>query len=615
MDKNQALGFVLMALLLMVYFWFFAPKPTQPQVDAPETQQYSASPQQTEISAAPGDSQPLPDATVRNSEVYARFGDFAGFAEGEEREYQLENGQIRVSFNSRGGMISSVLLKEYEDYQRRPLFLIDDASNRMGYVLKTPNGPLSLGELYFTTVEGPVTRNDTSVILFRMDLGGGRSISQEYQLPPNGYQILYKPVFEGLTDLLSEPAVDLYWDNNIRRQETDLEYSRYYTTVHYYYASGSMKELKARSTDRQEAQATEPVSWFSFKQKFFTAGLVFNRPVQALAVSSMVDKADTTMVKNCSAATKIPLDQLSAESAPFRFYFGPNRLNTLSNVADGFIENLYLGWPVIKWLNRYVIITLFNFLERYFTNYGIIIIILVLIIKFVLTPLTYKSHMSMAKTKALKPELDALKEQYGADMQKLQSEQMKLYQQVGVNPLSGCIPMLLQMPILFAMFQFIPHAIELRHKAFLWSDDLSTFDSILNLPFEIPGYGAHVSLFTLLMTASTILYTFMNAQITPSVQGPMKTMQYLMPIVFLFVLNKFPAGLTFYYFVSNIVSFAQMAIIRRFVDDDKIRAILEENKKTSHTRKKSKFQQRLEDALKASEESKKVTKTRKPGRR
>jgi len=215
----------------------------------------------------------------------------------------------------------------------------------------------------------------------------------------------------------------------------------------------------------------------------------------------------------------------------------------------------------------------------------------------------------MAKTKALKPELDELKAKYGDDMQKMQAEQMKLYQQVGVNPLSGCIPMLLQMPILFAMFQFIPHAIELRHKSFLWATDLSTYDSIISWTADIPlisgFYGNHVSLFTLLMTVSTILYTWINSQSTAQMQGPMKSMQYFMPVIFMFVLNKYPAGLTFYYFVSNLVSFGQIAVIRRFVDDTKIRAILEENKRKNVNKKKSKFQQRLEDAMKASEDTKK----------
>jgi YidC/Oxa1 family membrane protein insertase len=389
-----------------------------------------------------------------------------------------------------------------------------------------------------------------------------------------------------------------------------MEYSRDYTTVNYFFANGSFDELSPRSSDKEEEAFTEPVDWFAFSQKFFTTGMVFNRPVQNGYVSSMVNESDTTVIKNCEAIFQIPLEQLQPAAAPFKLYFGPNRLQELGVVSDSFKENLYLGWPVISWINKYLIINLFHFLERFTSNYGIIIIILVFIIKLVLSPLTYKSHMSMAKTKALKPELDELKEKYGDDMQKMQSEQMKLYQQVGVNPLSGCLPMLLQMPFLFAMFQFIPHAIELRHEPFLWAEDLSHYDSIMTLPFTIPGYGDHVSLFTLLMTLSTLLYTWANSQATATMQGPMKTMQYIMPLIFLFMLNSFPAGLTFYYFVSNLVSFAQIAIIRRFVDDSKIRAILEENKEKNKGKKKSKFQQRLEDAMKAKEAT-----TKKPARR
>jgi YidC/Oxa1 family membrane protein insertase len=233
---------------------------------------------------------------------------------------------------------------------------------------------------------------------------------------------------------------------------------------------------------------------------------------------------------------------------------------------------------------------------------------MVLIIRVILSPLTYKSHMSMAKMKVLKPELDLIKEKHGDDMQKAQQEQMQLYSKVGINPLSGCIPMLLQFPILLAMFNFFPNSIELRQKSFLWAHDLSTYDSILDLPFTIPFYGDHVSLFTLLMTASTILYTWSNSQMQAQMQGPMKTMQYVMPVMFLFFLNSYSSGLTFYYFVSNIVSFGQIALFRKFVDEDKILKKLEENRKKNANKKKSAFQLKLEEAMKASEQTKKKKK-------
>ncbi|MCK5665034.1 MAG: membrane protein insertase YidC, partial [Thiotrichaceae bacterium] len=285
----------------------------------------------------------------------------------------------------------------------------------------------------------------------------------------------------------------------------------------------------------------------------------------------------------------------------------PNSYPLLKKITPDFNKNVYLGWPPVNLVNKWIIIPIFNWLKNYIANFGIIIIILVLIIKLALSPLSYKSYISMAKMKVMKPELDELKEKTGGDQQKFQQEQMNLYRQVGVNPLSGCIPMVMQMPILFAMFYFFPGSIELRQESFLWADDLSTYDSIMTLPFTIPVYGDHVSLFVLLMTASTILYTWSNNQMT-TVQGPMKTVSYMMPLIFLFVLNSFPASLSFYYFVANIITFAQQAIIRKFVNEDKIKAILDENRASGKGKKKSKFQQRLETAMKASEASKKKKK-------
>ena len=282
----------------------------------------------------------------------------------------------------------------------------------------------------------------------------------------------------------------------------------------------------------------------------------------------------------------------------------------LSEVTDGFSRNLYLGWPPVIWVNKFVIIPIFHFLEKFVSNYGIIIMILVIIIKLILTPLSYSSYLGMAKMRLLKPELDVIKEKNADNPTQAQQEQMKLYQEAGVNPFSGCIPLLLQMPILFAMFYFFPVSVELRQQPFLWADDLSTYDSIISLPFSIPfGYGDHVSLFVLLMTASTLVYTWQNNQIS-SVTGPMKSMSYIMPVIFMFVLNSFSAGLSFYYFVTNLVTFAQQAIIKRFVDEDKIKAVMDEHKKkaATGTGTKSKFMTKLGEAMKANEEARKKKK-------
>lgn len=349
------------------------------------------------------------------------------------------------------------------------------------------------------------------------------------------------------------------------------------------------------------------MKWVAIKQKFFlTSVIAEDENFSGGEVATSYAEGDTSTVKNTRIKLLIPKSALADGRVDFKLYMGPNNYNIIGNAAPDFVKNVYLGFPPVNWINKYAIFPVFHFLSRNINNYGLIIVILVILLKLVLAPLSYKSYLSMAKMKVLKPELDEIKAKHGEDMTKVQQEQLKLYQQVGVNPISGCVPVLLQMPILFAMFYLFPASIELRQQPFLWAEDLSTYDSIIMLPFAIPfGVGSHISLFTLLMTVSTLIYTWQNNQLS-SVQGPMKSMSYIMPVIFFFVLNSFSAGLTFYYFVSNLVTFAQQAIIKRFVNEGKIKAILEENRKKNVAGggKKSKFMSKLEDAMKASEQAK-----------
>lgn len=614
MDKNQAIGFVLMAALLMVYFYFFAPKPgEQAMGEVIDTVNTITNEPQQQLSQNNSILQEevleQPETTIDSADISnEKFGVFTLAMIGNEESITLENEVISIKYSTKGGLAKEVALTQFDDFQYKdPLVLLDEKSSKLKYLISTQHGNIDLTDLYFKAEKN--NDGDTTELVFTADLGNNKSIKHIYRLPPNSYAIKHQFIISGLDSEISGSKVSMLWDNYLKRLETDIEYSRRYTTINYWLTSGELDDLSQSSSDKQEATFTEAVNWISFKQKFFTTGYVFNRPVSTGYISTEFSELDTVTVKYCKAMIDIPLGNFSEEAGPNTYYYGPNKLNVLKKVAPGFDENLYLGWPVVKWINKYVIISIFTFLEKYISSYGLIIIILVFIIKLILSPLTYKSHISMAKTKALKPELDELKVKYAGDTQKQQSEQMKLYQQVGVNPLSGCIPMVAQMPILFAMFQFIPHAIEMRHRSFLWANDLSTYDSIISWTTEIPlissFYGNHVSLFTILMTISTILYTWANSQSTAQMQGPMKSMQYFMPLIFMFVLNSFPAGLTFYYFVSNIVSFGQIAVIRKFVDDTKIRAILDENKIKNKDKKKSKFASRLENAMKASEETKK----------
>ncbi len=606
MDKNQAIGLVLITALLLIYFQFFSRPPiTHEPLPADTLEAVPAIPEEAGQTLQPEKINTRQDSLLRQQRQQS-LGIFSQAAQGSPTEVVLENEDIRVVLNSQGGIVKEVLLKKFLTSDKQPLVLLDEASSYYTFKLPSLQDEIELSQLFFRSDRSrlDLSGSDSSEVTLTMDLGNGRWIKQTYGLQGTGYQLGYRLEMHGLDDELVGQTLFLEWTNNIKAVEENLLDSRNTTTINYYTVDGQFDYLSERSTDPEEEQLDQAVKWFSFKQHFFTTGLVAADAFSGGYVRTMVDPTDSSVVKNTFAAFALPLNQVQQSGANFEFYFGPNNYQILKKVTAGFSENVYLGWSLFSWFNKYLIIPIFNFLEQYISNYGIIIVILVLIIKVILSPLSYKSYLSMAKQKVMKPEIDELKKKYGDDMQKVQAEQMKLFQQVGVNPLSGCIPLLLQMPILLAMFNFFPNSIELRQESFLWAHDLSTYDSILDLPFTIPFYGSHVSLFTILMTGSTILYTWMNNQMT-TVQGPMKSISYMMPVMFMFILNSFSAGLTFYYFVQNMVTFGQQALIKRFIDEEKIRQVLDENRKRNVGKKKSKFQTRLEEAMKAKETGKK----------
>ncbi|MDB5239445.1 MAG: rane protein insertase, partial [Spirosoma sp.] len=334
-----------------------------------------------------------------------------------------------------------------------------------------------------------------------------------------------------------------------------------------------------------------------------------NAPLQKANFKALVDPADKNTVKTAVADVMLPMADVKAGKGSYKFYYGPNDFQLLGNVAPEFDQNVYLGYSVLKPINKYFFVPVFNFLEKFISNYGLLIIALVVFVKLVLTPLTYKSYVSMAKMRVLQPELNAMKERVGDDMAKQQSEQMKIYQEVGVSPLNGCIPVLATMPILFALFMLFPNLIELRQKPFLWASDLSTYDAFFTFP-ALPFVGSHLSLFTVMMTASSIAFAYFNNQTTPTQPGPvnMKALSYVFPLMFMFVLNSYPAGLTFYYFISNVVTIAQQQLIRRFVDEDKLKAVLDENRRKNAAgegKKPGGFQAMLQKQLAAAEEARK----------
>ncbi|MDH5399063.1 MAG: membrane protein insertase YidC [Cyclobacteriaceae bacterium] len=605
MDRNQAIGFILIALMFILYVQFFSEDtaPLDPTaMDSLHTEQPIAE-QSAPSSAQEAISTPLPqDDSLKAAMLTGEYGLFSTMAEGTPKILELENELIKVSLSTKGGIIDQVWLKDFTTYNKQELFLITNNSSEFNLSFQDrQNRKIDLTDLYY---KGEIkTVGENKQVVFTGKLNNGREISILYSLAPGKYTVDYSIRLEGASEAIASREVEFEWKNNIRHQEHDIKISRDNASVKYYTVSEDYDDLSERSTSFEEEELAEPVKWFSFKQKFFTSAIIAEKSFNAGVISTNVDPDDTVTVKTGRIITSITTADLVA-GGQFTYYFGPNDFHILSDVTDGFNKNVNMGWPPVNLVNRWVIIPLFDLLNNFISNYGIIIIIMVIIIKLALSPLSYKSYLSMAKMKVLKPDLDEIKEKNKDDMQKTQKDQMKLYQQVGVNPLSGCVPVVLQMPILFAMFYFFPQSIHLRQQGFLWATDLSTYDSIATLPFDIPGYGSHVSLFVLLMTLSTILYTWSNNQMT-TVQGPMKTFSYIMPLMFMFILNSFPAALSFYYFVSNLVTFGQQALIRRFVDEKKIRSVLDENRKRNVNKKKSKFQMRLEEAMKGGEATKK----------
>jgi YidC/Oxa1 family membrane protein insertase len=598
MDRNSAIGLSLMAVLLVAYFFWFAPQPAPDQAAQPQNPPAATEEPSGRKLENPQDT--LNEVTPQQKEELAT----------------IETEDLLVTFSTRGGIMKEVSLKKYtsyrdyknaRDYDReteRPLKLISPERTSFQLLTQLQGKQVDLYKQFYQVQQRK--DGDTTLVIFTGSLDNGSSFTQTYRIPAKGYEIGYSISQSGLDPLISSDNLSFQWSDDIKPLEKDLQDTRIYTTITYFTAADGFDELAERSTDNESESLTQPVQWATIKQKFFLSSIIAKKSFSGGEVSTIFP-GDTSVVKHASVKLFIPKASLSDGKEDFKFYIGPNDYQVIGSVADDFKKNVYLGWPPVHWINKYVIFPVFHLLTKVISNYGLIIIILVILLKLVLAPLSYRSYLSMAKMKVLKPDLDLIKEKNGEDMAKVQQEQLKLYQSVGVNPISGCVPVLLQMPILFAMFYLFPASIELRQQPFLWAEDLSTYDSLIQLPFTIPfGVGDHVSLFTLLMTISTLIYTWQNNQIS-SVTGPMKSMSYIMPVIFFFVLNSFSSGLTFYYFVSNLVTFAQQAIIRRFVDESKIKLLLEENRKKNAAGgggKKSKFMSRLEDAMKASEEAK-----------
>lgn len=503
----------------------------------------------------------------------------------------LENSNLKITFDPLGAKIASAELLNHKRYDGGALDLIEGQTSKMNWIYTVNGIPVQTQNLYFETIS-----NTASEITYRLSHSASEFIEIRYSLS-EGNDLNYEMRSVGMEAYISGQPV-FEWSIDALQLEKTKDNLQNPTTV-YYRQKGDVDNLSARGDDSEDQSDVE---WIAFKQQFFSSILTptFTLPQAQMSTLPIEDEVHTKRM-----TARMPLAEQA--SYAFTFSFVPNQYNTLKEYNLGFDEMIPLGWGIFGWVNRWMVIPVFNFFDGLNWNYGIIILVMAIGIKLILLPFQYRSYFSMAKMRVLKPELDEINEKNKDNMKKQQA-QMELYRKAGVNPLGGCLPMLFQLPFLIAMFRFFPASFELRGQKFLWADDLSSYDSIATLPFEIPFYGDHVSLFTLLMALSLFFYTRINQQMTPQsgnsqMAQQMKIIQYIMPFMMLFWFNSYASGLSYYYFLANVISFGQQYAIRSFIDEDAIHAKLQENKKKD--KPKSKFSQRLESMMKEQQAQKK----------
>jgi len=544
----------------------------------------------------------VPGQAVADS---GRFGAFGASASGTDEFITLENNKIELKIATRGGRVYSARVKEYVTHDSLPLILFSGDSTIFGFNFYTAdNKAVQTNDLYFTPVGGEnhVTVTDAArSVALRLHEGEGKFIEFKYTLEPDRYMVDFDVAFKSMDGIIAPnlSSITLDWRMYLPQQEKGRQNEEYYTTIKYKFFQDDVESIRLRqSKDVETADLPTKLSWVAFQDQFFSSVLISKDHFLNGMVVSTKTPASEKYIRYYTAEVGVPFNPGTDNNVGMKLYYGPNHISTLKREGLELDKLIFLGRNIIGWINRFVIIPVFNWLEKYINSYGLIILILTILIKIILFPLTFKSYQSTAKMQVLKPMVEEIGRKYPKqeDAMKKQQATMDLYKRAGINPMGGCLPMLLQMPILFAMFRFFPVSIELRQEAFLWATDLSNYDSILTLPFKIPIYGDHVSLFTLLMTASTLLTMKMTSSSPGQDQPGMKMMMYMMPVMFMFMLNNFSAGLTYYYFLANILTYLQNIISKRFIDETKVLATLEENRKKPL--KKSKWQQRLEEAAK-----------------
>lgn len=603
MDRNTLIGLLLMFGIIGGSFYLM--KPSDVEIKKEQVLQDSlarvkkglaplsdSSKANTQLAATQA-AKPLDSATLKLPFGTTKFGT--------EKIITVENDKIIAKISSKGGRVKSVQLKGETNFNGKPLVLFEGDHNRFGLKFNVAGETINTNDLFFTSEDADVkiTGGDSKSIKLQLAYGADQYIEYVYTIKGNGYNLGLDINTKGIQNKIDQKTIVLDWETILLQKEQNIDSERQKSTI-YFKEADNVDHLSEAKDEEKELK--EKVEWIAFKQHYFS-NILSSKTGFSTADINVKTTIEADIVKLYSATARLDYATQKDNSYSLNFFFGPNQYKTLKAEGHDFHKIINMGWGPMRWINQFITVPVFDFLDNFHLSYGIVILVLTLLLKLVLSPLTYKSYLSMAKMRVLKPQLDAIKAKVGEDNAALlQQEQMKLYKTAGVNPLGGCLPLVLQMPFTIAFFYFFPNLFELRGESFLFMKDMSTYDTLFSFA---PIFGVnHVSLMCVLMTLTTLLTTWYN-NATSGATGQMKYIGYIMPLIFFFVLNSFPAGLNYYYFLSAILTFLTQLIIRSMVNDDKILAKLEDNKKNPKVQKKSSFQSRMEEAMRQAQQNKK----------
>lgn len=610
-DKNAIIGFVLLALMFLGFFYFT------------RTGQLDAERQQKHIRDSIAALQPRVDSNAvrldsmrhEQQSKLASAGQFQSAVSSEEKETTLETDVLKITFSNKGAQPKLVQLKKYKSIDSQDVKLVQQGFDKITYPVNTDaNRTIQVSDLYFAGGEIVKNADSSQTIAYQLSDSAGRKIIHRFTLRPGNYMIDWNLEIEGAGSLLTQNSINFLWQNEVMQHEKDIITEKRETQIGYWMNNEYDYFTLGRT---EQKQFESPLKWLSVKQKFFNTTIIAKNNFNSGTINCSESHDSTGVITDVSANLKIIVPAGNVASVPLQIYYGPNDYKILKSYDMGLQNVINLGqgiYAFVKYINMWLVMPVFDFFKSFIGSYGLVIALLTIFIRVLTSPLLYKSYLSGAKMKALRPELDILKAKFKDDQQGYAMEQMKVFRSAGVNPLGGCMPALLQIPIFFSLYSYFNATIALRGQDFLWAKDLSSYDSILNFGFNIPFYGNHVSLFTLLATVTSLLISLYGMSQTPTQDNPMmKYMPYIFPVMLLGIFNGLPSALTWYYTVSNVITLALQYVIQHFIiDHDKILAQLELNKKKPKT--KSKWQERLEQMQESQKRLQEKTKPRQQGK-